>query len=95
MSLSLDPLRVVDADVVRGGPFAPDDDHPRSGLASDMWWNGCRHATRVKARAWVRVLLEDLHMSDHDCDRFVASLSPAKAEDLIRRAVNGWGTENF
>jgi hypothetical protein len=69
--------------------------HAKDGLASDYWWTDCTLATANSCRAWVRCLLEDQHISDHDIDRFIASLSPGKREDLIRRAVNGWGTSNF
>lgn len=71
-------------------------DHAKDGLASDHWWRDCRLSTATTCRQWVRLqLLEDAHMTDHDCDRFIASLSPVKREDLIRRAVNGHGPGRF
>lgn len=67
-----------------------------SGLESDGWWRGCSAATARTCRDWVRgPLLADPRMSDGDCDRFVASLSEAKREALIRRAVNGHGAKGF
>ena len=70
--------------------------HATGGLASDYWWRDCSRATCRLCRAWVREqLLEDAGLSDHDADRFIASLSPGKREDLIRRAVNGWPAANF
>jgi hypothetical protein len=70
--------------------------HAVDGLASDYWWRDCRMETQRKSREWVRLrLLQNPHMTDHDCDRFVASLSPGKREDLIRRAVNGHGPKDF
>lgn len=71
-------------------------DHAKDGLASDYWWKDVRLATAHTCRQWVRLqLLEDPHMTDHDCDRFIASLSPLKRDILIRRAVNGWGAKGF
>lgn len=71
-------------------------DHAVDGLASDYWWRDCTLATANSCRAWVRLqLLEDPHMTDHDADRFIASLSPEKREQLIRRAVNGHGPKGF
>lgn len=67
-----------------------------NGLEGDGWWHGCSHATRASCREWVRRrLLNDPQMSDHDADRFIASLSDGKRESLIRRAVNGHGAKDF
>lgn len=75
--------------------FAPVE-HAKDGLASDFWWRDVRLETARTCRDWVRLrLLTDPHMSDHDADRFIASLSPAKREQLIRRAVNGFGPKGF
>jgi hypothetical protein len=85
-----------DADLFAGlAPPLPEG-HATGGLASDYWWRDCTRATANRCRAWVReLLLEQPDLSDHDADRFIASLSPGKREDLIRRAVNGWGAANF
>jgi len=64
-------------------------------LASDGWWNEVSPETARKARDWARRLLLAPWKTDRDMDLFIASLSPNKREDLIRRAVNGHGTANF
>jgi hypothetical protein len=69
--------------------FAPD------GLASDGWWRSAGVATAAAARRWVRVLLNDPHMTDAHVDRFIASLDPPKREDLLKRAVEGAGIGGF
>ncbi len=67
-----------------------------NGLQGDGWWNHVRRDTAATCRAWVRTqLLEDPQLSDHDADRFIASLSAERLEKLIRRAVNGHGAKNF
>ena len=68
----------------------------QGGLAGDGWWVDETLATQRAARAWVRlVLLGDPHMSDSNCDRFIASLDPPKREDLLRRARGARSAEGF
>ncbi len=83
-----------DADIY-AGLNPPPEGHAAGGLASDYWWNQCSAATRAKAREWVKLLLLAPDLTELEADRFVASLSPGKCEDLIRRAVNGHGTAGF
>ncbi len=90
-----------DADLVLpGAEVVPDrfkpTGHANDGLASDGWWRVEPLRLANAARQWVRWRLLALpQLSDSDADRFIASLSPAKREDLFRRAVDGRGTEGF
>jgi hypothetical protein len=70
--------------------------HAKEGLASDYWWKDEPLTVRAAARRWVkwRLLILPL-MSDAHADRFIASLSPGKRADLIKRAVDGTGPEGF
>lgn len=86
---------MADVDLFSETAVAPEG-HAASGLASDYWWRDCTLATANRCREWVREqLLQDPHMTGHDADRFIASLSPGKRENLIRRAVNGHGPRGF
>lgn len=68
----------------------------QGGFASDGWWRDEPLSVQRAARAWVRlVLLGDPHMSDSNCDRFIASLDPPKREDLLRRARGARSAEGF
>lgn len=74
----------------------PDDLRATNGLQQDGWWHRVRPAERARARGWVRwTLLRDPHMTDAAADRFIASLSVAKREDLLRRAAAGAGAWGF
>lgn len=66
------------------------------GLPSDGWTKHEPLALARKARQWVRWKLLHLpHMTDAECDRFIASLWPAKREELFRRAVDGQDATDF
>lgn len=66
------------------------------GLESYGWWADYRPAIRDQMRAWVReVLLARPHMTQAECDRFIASLGAQKVDDLGRRAYQGRGAGGF
>lgn len=47
-------------------------------------------------RRWVReVLLAGHHQTELEADRLIASLSPAKVDDLARRAHHGLPATDF
>ena len=66
------------------------------GLESYGWWRDYRAGLRDTMRGWVRgVLVPARQMTDAQADRFIASLGPAKVDDLARRALLGLPAHDF
>lgn len=66
------------------------------GLEGYGWWERYQPAIRDAMRDWVReMLLKRPHMTNGACDRFIASLSDVKVDDLARRAYEGRDARDF